>query len=111
MRLQDKTALVTGSTNGIGAAVARALAAEGADVVVTGRDAARGELLAKEIGGRFVAADLGAEDSVRALADAVGSVDVLVNNAAMLVPPGRPRKCRPRASPRPSGSTCAPRSC
>jgi NAD(P)-dependent dehydrogenase (short-subunit alcohol dehydrogenase family) len=89
MKLQDRTALITGSTTGIGAAIARAFAAEGASVVVTGRDVARGELLAKEIGARFVAADLGAGPAaVRALGNAAGPVDVLVNNAAMLVPPG-----------------------
>ena len=64
-RLAGRTAIVTGSTSGIGAAIAEALAAEGATVVVGGRDSARGRLVVKEIeaaGGRasFVAADLGA---------------------------------------------------
>ena len=48
-RLQDRTALVTGSTDGIGVAIARALATEGAHVVVSGRDTTRGEEVAKRI--------------------------------------------------------------
>ena len=48
-RLQDRIALVTGSTDGIGAAIARTLAAEGAHVVVTGRDETRGGKIAAGI--------------------------------------------------------------
>ena len=54
-RLAGRTAIITGSTSGIGAAIARTLAAEGAHVVISGRDAARGQGVAKEIqeaGGR-----------------------------------------------------------
>ncbi|GAA1271759.1 SDR family oxidoreductase [Pseudonocardia aurantiaca] len=97
-RLQDRTALVTGSTDGIGVAIARALAAEGAYVVVSGRNTARGEkVLAAiaEAGGRatFVRADLAdGASAVRDLADAAhavagGPLDILVNNAAMLITP------------------------
>jgi NAD(P)-dependent dehydrogenase (short-subunit alcohol dehydrogenase family) len=96
-RLQDRTALVTGSTDGIGAAIARTLAAEGAHVIVTGRDEARGGKIAAgiaESGGTatFVSADLGDGAGVRALAGAVlsmagGPPDILVNNAAMLIAP------------------------
>ncbi len=93
-RLQDRTALVTGSTSGIGKGIALALAAEGAHVVINGRDAERGAAVVAEIaagGGRadFVAADLGAApDAVRALAAEAtavlgGHVDVLVNNAGI----------------------------
>ena len=62
-RLAGRTAIITGSTSGIGAAIARTLAAEGAHVVVSGRDAARGRGVAEEIreaGGRadVVEADL-----------------------------------------------------
>jgi NAD(P)-dependent dehydrogenase (short-subunit alcohol dehydrogenase family) len=93
-RLTGRTAVVTGSTSGIGAAVARALAGAGAHVVVSGRDTARGETAVKQIqadGGRaaFVAADLaGTPEQVRAFAvDAAavlgGGVDILVNNAGL----------------------------
>jgi NAD(P)-dependent dehydrogenase (short-subunit alcohol dehydrogenase family) len=97
-RLQDRTALVTGSTDGIGAAIAHALAAEGARVVVTGRDHPRGNAVVGSIGaagGRaaFIRSDLGGGiDGIRALVDAGtsaagGPFDLLVNNAAMLVMP------------------------
>ncbi|MFG2076255.1 SDR family NAD(P)-dependent oxidoreductase [Nonomuraea maritima] len=93
-RLAGRTAVVTGSTSGIGAAIARVLAGEGAHVVVSGRDAARGELVVKEIqqaGGRadFVPADLaGGYDELRAFAARAtetlgGRVDILVNNAGI----------------------------
>ncbi|WP_189155762.1 SDR family NAD(P)-dependent oxidoreductase [Lentzea pudingi] len=92
--LTGRTALVTGSTSGIGAATAHRLAAEGARVVVTGRDVARGDAVAKEIrdnGGDalFVASDLtAAPDVLREFAkeatDAAGSpIDLLVHNAAV----------------------------
>jgi NAD(P)-dependent dehydrogenase (short-subunit alcohol dehydrogenase family) len=88
MELESRTALITGSgaTGGIGFATARLLAGEGAEVVLTGRDAGRGEQAAGELGGkaRFVLADLSNLDSVRALAQAAGEVDILVNNAAAI---------------------------
>jgi NAD(P)-dependent dehydrogenase (short-subunit alcohol dehydrogenase family) len=87
------TALVTGSTGGIGAATAALLAADGYDVVISGRDTERGNAVVKQItadGGnaRFVAADLHDLDSLRALANAAGPVEILVNNAGMF--PGGP---------------------
>jgi len=91
-RLQGRTALVTGSTDGIGAGIARTLAAEGARVIVTGRDEIRGAKIAGEISAAaFVPADLGTGAGVRALAAAaaaIGPLDILVNNAAMLIAPG-----------------------
>ncbi|MDT5100449.1 MAG: hypothetical protein QOC76_4186 [Mycobacterium sp.] len=97
-RLAGRTALVTGSTGGLGVAIASALAAEGAFVVVSGRDKERGDDVVAGIRSRgdraeFVAADIGAGDAeVRRLAEqatavAGGRIDILVNNAAMLLMP------------------------
>lgn len=86
MEFTDKTALVTGSTSGIGRAIALELAREGAAVIVSGRDAGRGAETVAAIeaeGGtaRFVAADLADLDSVAHLAREATDADVLVNNA------------------------------
>ncbi|HEX4754049.1 MAG TPA: SDR family NAD(P)-dependent oxidoreductase [Solirubrobacterales bacterium] len=88
MELDGKKALVTGGTSGIGREVAKQLAALGAEVAVSGRDAARGGSAVAEIeaaGGkaRFVAADLADFEAVGRLAEEVGEVDVLVNNAGI----------------------------
>ncbi len=82
----DRVALVTGATSGIGQATAFALAEDGYEVVVHGRDTVRGAETVKTIearGGRarFVAADLSESGAATELAGAVGPVDVLVNNA------------------------------
>lgn len=76
---------MTGGTSGIGLESARLMAAEGADVVITGRDAQRGEQAAADIGhgARFVQADLGDLDSVADLAAQAPDVDILVNNAGI----------------------------
>jgi NAD(P)-dependent dehydrogenase (short-subunit alcohol dehydrogenase family) len=91
--LAGATALVTGATSGIGRAAAVALARRGAHVLVSGRDAARGDAVVTEIrsaGGKadFVAADLADAGSVRELARRAvelggGHVDILVNNAGV----------------------------
>jgi NAD(P)-dependent dehydrogenase (short-subunit alcohol dehydrogenase family) len=86
--LEGQRALVTGATSGIGRAVALQLARDGAEVVVHGRDAARGAQTVEEItaaGGEasFVAGDLGDAAEVQRLADEVGDVDILVNNAGI----------------------------
>ena len=93
-RFAGRTAIVTGSTSGIGEAIAVALAADGAHVVVSGRDASRGDRVVDTVraaGGRadFVAVDLGGSYAdIRAFAasatDALGGqVDILVNNAGV----------------------------
>jgi NAD(P)-dependent dehydrogenase (short-subunit alcohol dehydrogenase family) len=88
--LEGQRALVTGATSGIGRAVALRLARDGAQVLVHGRDAARGAETVDEItaaGGkaRFVAADLGDAADVQRLASEVGDVDILINNAGISV--------------------------
>ncbi|MET8629806.1 SDR family oxidoreductase [Kitasatospora sp. NPDC004669] len=90
--LNGSTALVTGATSGIGRAIAQVLAERGAHVVVSGRDAARGEQTVREIraaGGKadFVQADLGSVAAARRLArearQLTGGIDILVNNAGV----------------------------
>src|SRR5689334_5946816 len=78
--LSGRTALVTGSTAGIGEATARALAGTGADVVVNGRDAGGVAAAAGRLGVRGVSADLGTAEGVAALVDELPDTDVLVNN-------------------------------
>ncbi|WP_276273183.1 SDR family NAD(P)-dependent oxidoreductase [Haloarcula litorea] len=91
-RFADAVAIVTGSTRGIGAGIARRLAAEGASVVVSGRSTDAGEATAesiREAGGeaQFVAADMRDPDAIAALIEATverfGGLDVLVNNAGV----------------------------
>jgi NADP-dependent 3-hydroxy acid dehydrogenase YdfG len=75
------TVLVTGASSGIGAATARRLADDGLDVIVAARRLDRLEELAATIGARAVELDVTDDASVAALADQVGELDVLVNNA------------------------------
>src|SRR5882724_3271876 len=84
--LEGKIALVTGGTSGLGKAAALQLAAQGATVLVHGRDAARGAAVVTEIessGGsaRFVGADLSEPAEALRLAHEAGDVDILINNA------------------------------
>jgi NAD(P)-dependent dehydrogenase (short-subunit alcohol dehydrogenase family) len=92
--MDDRTALVTGATDGLGHAVARELAADGWTVLLHGRAAARGQAALEEIRARtgndalrLYLADLSSLDEVAALGDAVRAgeerVDVLVNNAGI----------------------------
>jgi len=77
------TALVTGASGGIGHAIARTLAAHGAQLVLTGRRADVLEPLAAELGGRALAVDLAERDAVERLAAEAGEVEILVANAAL----------------------------
>ena len=80
--LEGKNALVTGGSRGIGAAIARELAAAGATVVVgyrSGKEEA--ELVAGEVGGRAVQADVANADDAKRLVEEAGDLDILVNNA------------------------------
>jgi NADP-dependent 3-hydroxy acid dehydrogenase YdfG len=77
------TAVVTGASSGIGAATARRLATEGYQVVAAARRRDRLDALCAEIGARAVTLDVTSAESVAALADEVGTVNVLVNNAGM----------------------------
>jgi 3-oxoacyl-[acyl-carrier protein] reductase len=91
LRLTGKRALVTGSTSGIGEAVARTLAREGAAVFVHGRREEETVRVVTEIerdGGRAVAVtgDVATDEGVRAIVagvEAAGGIDILVNNAGM----------------------------
>ncbi len=87
--LTGRTALVTGSTRGIGRAIAGTLAEAGARVAVVGRDQERASAVAAEIGGGALgfAADVSEPAAVIALVEAVeaafGQIDILVNNAGL----------------------------
>ncbi len=88
-----KTVLVTGSTDGLGRELARSLAADGAQVILHGRNAERGQALVEEItaagkgSARFIAADFSSLQAVRDFADTIARdyprLDLLVNNAGI----------------------------
>jgi gluconate 5-dehydrogenase len=88
VKLDGRVAIVSGGTSGMGAGAARGLAAEGARVVVGGRNAERGEAVASEIGGVFQPTDVTRVAECKALAqralDEFGRIDVLVNCAGIL---------------------------
>lgn len=80
--MNQRLAVVTGASSGIGAATARRLASDGFHVYCAARRLDRIEALADEIGGTAVQCDITSEDDVERLAEAVGArLDVLVNNA------------------------------
>jgi 3-oxoacyl-[acyl-carrier protein] reductase len=82
--LEGKTALVTGGSRGIGAAIARELGRAGAEVVVGYRSGAEeAEAVAGEVGGRALQADVSNPEDAKRLVDEAGEVDVLVNNAGV----------------------------
>ena len=92
MKFKNQNALITGGSRGIGEAIARALAAEGANVAITGRSETELEKLRKEFGGmgircESIVADLTQKDAVEKVWEqtikAFGSIGILVNNAGM----------------------------
>lgn len=93
MRLENKVAIITGGTAGIGRACAITFAKEGAKVVVAGRNTAKGEAVVEEIkaaGGGvaiFVATDMKKEEDMdrllNATIEAFGRIDILYNNAGI----------------------------
>lgn len=90
MSLKGKTAVITGSTSGIGLGVAHELAKAGASIVVNSfSDSAADHAIAKEIAdthgveARYIQADMSKEDQCRALIEKAGACDILVNNAGI----------------------------
>ena len=82
--LKDRRALITGSTSGIGLAIARALAAEGAEVILNGfGDADAIKALCDELGATHNGANLMDPAAIVAMMAEVGPIDILVNNAGM----------------------------
>jgi NAD(P)-dependent dehydrogenase (short-subunit alcohol dehydrogenase family) len=88
LQLENKTALITGSTKGIGFAIARALAAEGAHVIVNGRTEESARTAAQKIGARArgIAGDVSTATGCAALLEQAPAVDILVNNAGIFEP-------------------------
>ncbi len=93
LELTSKKVLVTGASQGIGRAIARAFAREGSDVVIVARTSSKLEACASSIQAEFgtkvvsIAADLSNEREVKRLASEIGAFDILVNNAGA-IPPG-----------------------
>ncbi len=84
MYLKGKRALVTGSTSGIGLAIAQALRAEGADIVLNGLgDPDEISKLTDDLGAEFNGANLLDPEAIEAMMQSLGSIDILVNNAGM----------------------------
>src|SRR5215207_10239262 len=82
--LSRKSALITGGTAGIGLATARQFIAAGASVTITGRRRS-GAKTAKELGARFIRADLTSGAEIGALFAQIATLDILVNNAGIYV--------------------------
>jgi short-subunit dehydrogenase len=83
VNLSGRSVLLTGATGGLGQAIARAFAAEGAKLLLTGRRADVLEPLAEEVGGQAIVCDLAVASEVDRLLGEVGNVEVLVANAAL----------------------------
>jgi NAD(P)-dependent dehydrogenase (short-subunit alcohol dehydrogenase family) len=82
-KLQDKSALITGGARGIGAAIARCFALEGAHIIIADIDVENGTRLAAEIGGLFYKLDVSSEQDWESLATQHPQMDIVVNNAGI----------------------------
>src|SRR5437762_14259773 len=89
MPLQGKVALITGGTSGIGQATAALFVQEGARVAITGRRSVRGERIANQIGVKYIQADhrqlADCEQSITATLTEYGRIDILFNNAGIVM--------------------------
>jgi len=87
MNLKDSVALVTGGSSGIGYGIARSLIESGAKVAITGRDTAKLDKVAKELGAHPIRADVSKEADVqrtmREILEKFGDLHILVNNAGL----------------------------
>ena len=96
-RLDNKVAVVTGGTSGIGEATAELFVSEGASVVICGRSTEKGEALAARLGDKvaFVTADVTREADIEATINLAiqqfGGLDILFNNACLLYTSPSPR--------------------
>ncbi|WP_299283881.1 SDR family oxidoreductase [uncultured Tateyamaria sp.] len=92
-----KTVVITGASKGIGAATARVLAKQGAQVVLAARSVDALNALADETNGRAFSCDVSDFEQVRALIDFAGPVDALINNAGLIDPIARIADSSPAA--------------
>jgi len=84
--LSGRTAFISGSTQGIGRAIAARLAGCGAAVTINGRDEAKVRAVADELGAQGVAADVSTAEGAQRVFDALADVDILVNNLGIFAP-------------------------
>ena len=82
-KLENKSALVTGAASGIGEAIARCFAREGAAVIIADIDVENGERIAREIGGTFFELDVASESGWANISAVHPTIDIVVNNAGI----------------------------